>query len=415
MQDSRKDIPAKKFSFLVHTEASRAAHSWQEQVVTALVEHLSQTVTSDPNLLRSILTNAYNELAPSINIMQHYLPQLDEAIASALEALQKGWVMISKVNSERQVEELLDNEGQLRLRTPLNIFIGGQILDRGITVANLIGFYYGRRPQIYQQDTVMQHSRMFGFRPIEDLTVTRFYTEQKIYAAMRRMHESDVALRRTITSNPEQPVIFIRRDDLGTIIPCSPNKILVSNTTTLTPFKRILPVGFQTDYAVRLRKAVEKIDSDLDRLANGVGFEQPFQISITEGIALLNQIEPTLLMEKGEGFWFDWDAARAALTYLSNSSQTTANRGLIWCLVRKDRNISRKVDAGSHASYSDAPDTTRTEGKVARQIATDIPMLILLRQNGLEEKGWKGNPFYWPVIVAQASVRTAIFAHETTP
>jgi hypothetical protein len=56
-------------------------------------------------------------------------------------------------------------KGQLRLRTPLNIFIGGQILDRGITIANLIGFYYGRDPQRFQQDTVLQHSRMYGFRP----------------------------------------------------------------------------------------------------------------------------------------------------------------------------------------------------------------------------------------------------------
>jgi hypothetical protein len=31
-------------------------------------------------------------------------------------------------------------KGQLRLRTPLNPFIGGQILDRGITIKNLIGF-----------------------------------------------------------------------------------------------------------------------------------------------------------------------------------------------------------------------------------------------------------------------------------
>ena len=116
--------------------------------------------------------------------------------------------MITKVNSERQVEELLDEDGQLRLRTPLNIFIGGQILDRGITIANLIGFFYGRRPQVFQQDTVLQHSRMFGFRPIEDLAVTRFYTEPAIHDAMRRMHESDVALRADVERDRNAPIIF---------------------------------------------------------------------------------------------------------------------------------------------------------------------------------------------------------------
>ncbi len=71
--------------------------------------------------------------------------------------------MVTKVNSEEDVMNLLDDQGQLKLRTPLNIFIGGQILDRGITVANLIGFFYGRSPKKFQQDTVLQHSRMFGF------------------------------------------------------------------------------------------------------------------------------------------------------------------------------------------------------------------------------------------------------------
>jgi len=45
------------------------------------------------------------------------------------------------------------------------MFIGGQILDRGITIGNLIGFYYGRNPNRFQQDTVLQHSRMYPLAP----------------------------------------------------------------------------------------------------------------------------------------------------------------------------------------------------------------------------------------------------------
>jgi hypothetical protein len=52
---------------------------------------------------------------------------------------------------------------------------------------------------------------------------------------------------------------------------------------------------------------------------------------------------------------------------------------------------------------------------VARQFAIDTPMLMLIRQNGLEEKGWRSTPFYWPIIVAQQNIRTAIFAHKTAP
>ena len=82
-----------------------------------------------------------------------------------LKSLVDGHLMITTVNSNREIEELLDDDGQLKLRTPLNLYIGGQILDRGITIRNLIGFYYGRNPQNFQQDTVLQHARMCGARP----------------------------------------------------------------------------------------------------------------------------------------------------------------------------------------------------------------------------------------------------------
>ena len=415
LQDIQAGEVPKKFSFLVHTEAQRAAHAWQEEIVVTLNEKLAEAVTSNPALLTELLTTAYEDLSQSIRVMNHYLPSVGDVVREAINALSSGWLMITKVNSERQVEELLDDEGQLRLRTPLNIFIGGQILDRGITISNLIGFFYGRRPQVYQQDTVLQHSRMFGFRPIQDLTVTRFYTEPRIHEAMRRMHESDVALRETIERNPEEPVIFIQRDARGLVIPCSPNKILASNTTTLRPFKRILPVGFQSDYAVRVRHIITEIDRLLSAQHPPQGFDEPFEIPLTLALDILTRIEPTLLMDTDEGYEFDWDAAKAALTYMCQAATQTGNREVVWCLVRQDRNISRFVSPGSHAMYSDAPDTTRTEGSVSRAVAINTPMLMLIKQNGEEDRGWRGTPFYWPVIWTPQNVRTAIFAHESAP
>jgi hypothetical protein len=302
---------------LVHTEAQRAAHAWQENLVTTFSDYLRSAVTEQPDLLRSLITESYGDLANSVRAINRDLPDLDLVLRQAFTALEQDWLMITKVNSERQVEELLDADGQLRLRTPLNVFIGGQILDRGVTIANLIGFFYGRRPQIYQQDTVLQHSRMFGFRPLEDIAVTRFYTEPAIYTAMRRMHESDVALRQTIERSPDQPVVFIQRDPAGRIRPCSPNKILISNTTTLRPFKRILPIGFQTDVRTRVLPVVQEVDDLLDQAIGDQDPDEPFEISLTFALELLRKIEPTLVMANDMGYEFDWDACRAALEYMS--------------------------------------------------------------------------------------------------
>lgn len=413
LQEKYSGHSLKKFSFLVHTETAKVAHSWQEQIVIAIVEKLKNALQDNQVLLRQLLSAAYDELSLSINIINHYVPPFEAVSQECFEALREEWVMITTVNSERQVEELLDAEGQLRLRTPLNIFIGGQILDRGVTIANLIGFFYGRRPAIFQQDTVLQHSRMFGFRPAADLAVTRFYTEPTIYDAMMRMHESDSALRQEIERNPNSSIIFIQRDSNGRVRPCSPNKILVSRTTTLRPFKRILPVGFQTGYKTSIAPIISEIDRILDEANTHEDFKEPFEISFALAANILRNIENTLEMAENEGYDFDWKAACATLRFMSDMPDAFQKRGKVWCLVRKNRNLNRIVSIGSHAVYSDAPDTTRTEGEVARRIAIDNPMLILIRQNGNEDLGWRGTPFYWPVIIAQQNLRTSIFAHET--
>ncbi len=413
LQDQLESKDAKKYSFLIHTESNKNAHAWQEDVVNALYEQLSGAIQRNDPICDKLFTEAYTEFVKSIQLEGFYLPPIQEVIELAKTALTEEWLMITKVNSEKQIEELLDADGQLKLRTPLNIFIGGQILDRGVTITNLIGFYYGRRPKIYQQDTVLQHSRMYGFRPKNDLAVTRFYTEPGIYQAMKAMHECDSALRTSFeNADGDQSVVFIRKDESGLIRACSPNKVLISKVTTLRPFRRILPVGFQTLYPTYLKPVIASIDKFIDEMGGCDG--EPFLVDADLAIEIIRKVQSTLQSEVDEGYQFDWDAAISIVRYLSHLSEDLAYKHKVWCLVRKDRNLSRTVSAGSHALYSDAPDTTRTEGVVAKRTALNNPMLMLIRQNGTEEKGWRGSPFYWPVIYAQKNVKTVIFSSEVT-
>ena len=397
-----------KFSFIIHTEAGRAAHRWQEKVITTLKDRLEGATEKNKKLLDQLIEAAYEDLGKSIKEAKHYLPSLSDVRKEVYEALKPdiGQLMITKVNSEEDVMKQLDEQGQLKLRTPLNIFIGGQILDRGITVQNLIGFFYGRRPNKFQQDTVLQHSRMFGFRPLQDLSVTRFYTSPEIYDAMRRIQDSDSALRESIAKG-DQEVIFIRKDDSGKVIACSPNKILLSTTTTLRPFKRLLPVGFQTDYKTRVTPISKEIDEMLDDAANhGLG-EKPFLISWSLAKQIIKKIESTLVFEQE----YSWNVAAfvACMQYLSNSEDAGNLAGNVWCLVRKDRKVSRFLQS-SPTEFYDAPDTSHIEGKIAKQVATQLPMLMLFRQNGAEAQGWMGAPFYWPVLYSPKNTKTAIFA-----
>jgi len=414
IQDEQARRRPKRFSFLFHTEAQKAAHAWQESVILRFDEKLQEEAKSQSSLLQSLVRIAYDDLSRSILAAQMPLPAFDDVWGRVLSALTGGELMITKVNSEAQVSALLDDEGQLRLRTPLNIFIGGQILDRGLTIANLIGFYYGRDPQRFQQDTVLQHSRMYGFRPAEDRAVTRFYTSPHIRRAMERMHDADSALRDRIARNGDQKVNFIELDPNGQIVPCSPTKILASNITTIQPHRRILPVGFQTDYKTRLLPMTQKIDAKLRTFGpfprDGES-PDPYQVNLDQALEIIELLGPTFT-EFAPGYEDRWDPEeyKAILRQLSESCPDAALRGRVYLLVRTGRKLSRMVNAGSHAEFSDAPDTARTEGAIARQYAQDIPLLMLIRQNGDAQQDWRDCPFWWPVILPPANARTTLFA-----
>jgi hypothetical protein len=416
IQDEQAQRRPKRFAFLFHTAAGKASHAWQESVILQFDEKLHAEALAGSETLRNLIQAAYDDLAKSLIAANQTIPAFSEVHKRVLKALTGGELMITKVNSEAQVAALLDDEGQLKLRTPLNIFIGGQILDRGITIANLIGFYYGRNPKKFQQDTVMQHSRMYGFRPIEDRAVTRFYTAPHIHRAMQRMHEADSALRDRIeTSGGDQMVHFIELDSNGRIVPCGNQKILASNITTLRASRRILPVGFQTDYKTRLLPITE----DLDALLKSAGHfpndgeaPPPYEVTLDVACEIIDRLGPTFV-EFAPGYEDRWDAAeyKAILKHLSDNSRDPAQKGKVLLLVRTGRNLSRIIKSTSHAEYADAPDTTRTEGNMARAAAINIPVLMMIRQNGAEAQEWRGCPFWWPIIMTPSTTRTTLFAH----
>lgn len=87
-----------------------------------------------------LIEEAYDNLKESIDLYHLEIPTIESVKKEVRKAFLDEHIMTMVVNSEKEVKELLDETGQLKLRTPLNIFIGGQILDRGITIGNLIDF-----------------------------------------------------------------------------------------------------------------------------------------------------------------------------------------------------------------------------------------------------------------------------------
>lgn len=395
---------SQRYSFLFHTEQARSSHEWQERVAKAVRDSLVDQARVDSPLFNQLIQAAYADLVRSIAIEALLIPPFEDVKRAVIDAIIDEELMITKVNSDNDVSNLLDSNGQLKLRTPFNLFIGGQILDRGITIHNLIAFYYGRNPKRFQQDTVLQHSRMYGARNVGDLTVTRFYAPLHVYQIMKRIHEFDGALREAFKSGAhDQGVYFVRRDSTRQLIPCSPNKLVFSDVVSIRPGKRLVLSGFQTVSRQAGAKNLSQIDAKIEALFKGS--EEPRLVDLRTGIELLELAFKNLEF-MDESTDDDRLAHLVALEHLSRVAKDEKLKGKIWLLAAKDRDVRRYREEGR---FSNAPDT-KQQKDLAFAKAQEIPVLMLLRQNGDVEKGWRGLPFWWPVVLTSRTAATMIFA-----
>lgn len=407
IQDSPK---AYKCSCIIHTETARHKHGWQEALVQKFIESFAEESRKESSLYTSLLEESYSQFKESVS--EDEMPIFKEVMKSVTQSLIDGYIGVYKINSEADVTSMLDKNGQLRLDNPLNIFIGGQILDRGITVENLISFFYGRNPKRFQQDTVLQHSRMYGARSQRDIGVTRFYTSARIFDAMKRMHALDTALRKAFESGKfdKDSPIFLAKDKKGEIKHCSPHKILISSTETVKPYRRLLPRGMQTVSQTKMQPIAKQIDSIL----SSYGYEeaQPFLISLDDISEIFRSIRESYEFEaryNNEDYAWDVSAPISILKYLSVDHPNPNKKGKVYCVVKKNRNAARLK---ANLTFNDAPDDGQTDRPQAKKIAKDLPCVQLFHQNGLENNGWKGVQFWWPVLVCPENTHPLVFASD---
>lgn len=397
-----------KCSYLIHTEQRTAAHEWQSLLTTTLIERLEELIKHNNREFKNLIEDSYNNISLSVSKTSFNLPSLEDVIERSTQVIIDGEISVREVNSVARVINQLDENGQLRLDNPLNIFIGGQVLDRGITIDNLIGFFYGRDPRTFQMDTVLQHSRMYGARSKKDLAVTRIYTSPRIHLAMERMYYFDRSLRESIIEQGEDATIrFIERDSSGGIRPCSPSKIKISQIRALRGHSRILPVGFQTESATRLQQIIPQIDSILNNLPS---FENDSLLATMDQAGeIIDLISDTFVyraLYNNEGW--DWNAN--GFKEIMQFATTFSRQDQVLILTRENRNINRLKN--NETAFTDAPDDGRTDLAPARLLAQRNPVLILIKQNGATDRGWRGHNFYWPILITPAITQTSIYSEN---
>src|ERR1700733_11180021 len=400
-QQSEAGEKIRKYAMVIHNDTQKSAHAWQDQVIEWIFDAVTDAQTNDAKKLRPVFDAAYADLSASISADRGRTPRAADAFKMFVDALQDGDVVRETVNSDHAVMALLDERAELKLRTPFNIFVGGNILDRGITIPNLIAFYYGRNPRTMQADTVLHHSRMYGNRDRRDVAVTRFYTSRDVYDRLYTINEFENTLRSAFESGAhEQGVVFIQSDAANRVRPCAPNKVLLSNVVAVRPIGLYLPTGFQT----RPGREMATAERELNKIIPREILDKEKFIEIDRGTALhiIAIVEKTMDFSENE---FEWDAMRGLLDYYSDVRD--GGDGTVLLLAETGRKLS-KERSGDKSGLS-----ILGGGSIRRLVLDPLrskPALVLLRQDGTTELGWSGHKFWWPILAAPGTVEPCVFA-----
>ncbi len=388
------------YSYVIHTATQKSSHFSLEAITEEFINQIknSNSCQRVRVVVEKLLHESYEDIKQSYTEYGYMMPSFETVSDAFNHAIRKDYISVAVVNSDRKMNAILDEDsGELHLRSPFSIIVGGQVLDRGVTIPRMIGFYYGRNPKKAQQDTVMQHSRMFGYRDKDLLSVTRFYTTKRIFQNMTYMTESDNDLRKNIEIMRGDALVYFLKKCKDDIVPCADHKILPSIIVTLTPLSRILPVGFSPVSKSHANKISADIAKHLSVLKSNL---QPcskvVRINVKDLVPIIKLVY-SILREDDESF-NKFIPQDYFLEILKNLAQKKNGEVLLY--TRSGGQISKYKSNGM--IYQDAPDTGY-ELKDLRQLATDTPVLMLIHQNGTAE-GWNGSEFWWPVIIVPANI-----------
>lgn len=144
-----------------------------KKVIHSMMIHPSKTIVAHDNV--------YKKLSQRLKLLEHNLLRKEESGKDFFEQVSYNYKIISNLNEEISYDDLLyviDNYNinningkqiekdinNLITLFPYNIFIGGDLLDRGITIPNLAVSYIIRDSKKGQVDTLLQRARWFGYK-----------------------------------------------------------------------------------------------------------------------------------------------------------------------------------------------------------------------------------------------------------
>ena len=169
-----------KSDMIIHMSSSINVHEDIKERIEEEIKILEDYYKGDKRTFVNNFSEIYNEKYFSKNILQeHSIKKLSDLIGK--EIFEKLYIILQ--NSQgKDTQELMEYK-------QFKIFIGGELLQRGVTFPNLVTTYFTRRPKTGGNvDTTLQRARWLGYRGgIKDLM--RIFTVRELAEDFSALNE----------------------------------------------------------------------------------------------------------------------------------------------------------------------------------------------------------------------------------
>ena len=165
-----------------------------------------------------------------------------------------------------------DTDEDVAVRSPYNLFVGGNKLGRGVTIKNLLVSYYGRNPRGPQAGRVRQHARMYGYRR-KDIGLLRLFLPRELHIVFKAIHKMERGLRDLIAQNPAEEFrgVYVESG----LSPTRKNVLAPGAIGVYTGGSNYNPAQIMRDETVKT--STDKIDKKLANVENKNYVEMPIE------------------------------------------------------------------------------------------------------------------------------------------
>lgn len=343
-------------AFLCHVSTRKADHDHIVEVMRQYKTDLPEKLKAKNPAVLLRMKSAYEDLSST-----H--PELS---AISLDDLLTKIIFFSPGINVKLVNGSTDED--VAVRSPYNLFVGGNKLGRGVTIKNLLVSYYGRNPKKPQADTVLQHARMYGYRR-KDIGLLRLFLPPELNTVFKAIHKMERGLRDMIAKNPSEGFRGVYVE--GNLNPTRKSVLAPGAIGIYSAGGSYNPSQVKRDSEVA--GTTSKIDHSLKEIKD----KSYNTASLSEISKLILECQPD--QTSAEKIW-DSEAIAASIKQLAEILQD--NEGYIYVDRERGLKENRRETQGI------------LDGGEARKIPSDKLTLFMLRTK--DERG--KNAAWWPQI-----------------